>query len=65
MKIEIHKVNGISKILLDGKPVERGCMGFQITSNGAGAAVVELKFITTNLDFSADVDAPIIGVPEA
>lgn len=60
MKIEIHKVNGISRILLDGKPVERGCMGFQITSNGTGAAMVELKFLVTDMDFSANVDAPVI-----
>lgn len=60
MKIEIRKVDGISRILLDGKPVERGCMGFQITSNGAGAAMVELRFLVTDMDFSADVDAPVI-----
>lgn len=60
LKIEIHKVNGKSSILLDGRPVEAGCMGFDITSAGAnGFATVTLKFITKNLDFSADVDEPI------
>ena len=60
MKIEIHKVNGKSRILLDGKPVENGCMGFEISSTGAcGFATVTLKYITKDLDFSAEVDDPI------
>lgn len=64
MKIEIHKVNGISQILLDGNPVEVGCMGFEITSNGAGSAIVTMKFITSNLDFTAEVDNPIAKFPK-
>lgn len=59
MKIEIHKENGMSHILLDGKSVENGCMGFEITSQGAGPAIVTLKYITKDLDFSTEVDAPI------
>lgn len=60
MKIEIRKVDGISRILLDGKPVEHECMGLEITSKKAGAAIVELKFLVKDMDFSADVDAPVI-----
>ena len=59
MKIEIRKENGKSRILLDGKPVENGCMGFEITSRGGDCAILTLKFIVKNLDFSAAVD--VIG----
>ena len=57
MEIEIHKEHDIARILLDGKPVENGCMGFEIVSNGGGFATVTLKFIVKGLDFFADVDA--------
>lgn len=62
MKIEIHKANGKSQILLDGRPVEEGCMGFEISSNGIGPAMVTLKFITKDLEFAAEVDAPVTEV---
>lgn len=55
MKIEIHKENGISRILLDGTPVERGCVGFEVSSAGAGFATVTLKFLTKDLDLCVEV----------
>lgn len=64
MKIEIQKVNGKSKILLDGKEIQVGCMGFSIESNGAGSAMVTMKFITKDLDFAAEVDDPIAKAPK-
>lgn len=57
MKIEIHKEGSRANILLDGKPVENGCMGFEIVSNGGGLATVTLKFVVKGLNFDATVDA--------
>ncbi len=56
MKIEIRKENGKSHILLDGKPVENGCMGFEITSRGGDCAILTLKFIVKDLSLDAAVD---------
>ncbi len=57
MKIEIHKEGSKAVILLDGKPVENGCMGFEVVSNGGGFATVTLKFVVKDLNFDATVDA--------
>ena len=56
MKIEIRKENGKSRILLDGKPVENGCMGFAVVSNGGGFSTLTLKFIVKDLSLDAAVD---------
>lgn len=61
MEIKIHKENGVSQILLDGKPIQSGCMGFKISSEGSGSfTMIELKFATKDLDFSAEIDDPIL-----
>ena len=56
MKIEIRKEHDKAHILLDGKPVENGCMGFEITSSGGGFATVALKFIVRNLGLDAVIE---------
>lgn len=63
MKIEICKVDGKSRILLDGQPVEAGCIGFEITSSGAGYSKVSLTFLAKDLEFTAEVDDPIAQAP--
>ena len=63
MKIEIHKEDGKSRILLNGTPVERGCVGFEVSSAGAGFATVTLKFLTKDLDLDIEVDDPSAQAP--
>lgn len=65
MKIEIHKEGSKANILLDGKPVENGCMGFEVVSNGGGFATVTLKFVIKDLNFDAVVDALSLQDQEA
>lgn len=56
MKIEIRKQRNKACVLLDGKPVEGGCMGFEITSQGGNYAILTLKLAIKDLSLGADVD---------